>query len=525
MFATFLLGILIFVDDYFNCLTVGSVMLPVTDRHKVSRAKLAYLIDATAAPVCMIAPISSWAAAVSGVVEDYNGFDLFVRAIPYNFYSLLTFVFIIALILMKFDYGPMRLHEMNARFKNDLYTTGDRADANSDAIECNQNGRVIDLILPVAVLIVTCFAGLVYVGGYWDAAGDYYHDFVGAFGNTDAFAALPWGSLIALVFTIIYFLCRRLISFKAAMDCLPKGFINMVPAITILTFATSLKNMTGLLGGKYFVASVMNSAAGSLFSFLPAIIFLVAGVLSFSTGTSWGTFGILLPIVTYVFDPSSSLFIIGVSACLAGAVFGDHCSPISDTTIMASAGAMCNHVNHVSTQLPYAGHRWYHLLLSTTSWRASSRTFISASPSVWCSWSRPCSSPRHHRQEAAARLRGCRLREQNRIETHMFNAASGLSEAAFCALFAAAQKGLTFDRECGIVNLPVSREVPFFIALSAHTGRQSRPDRDEINKEVPKNMAKAGSRVKVTLRCAECKQRNYNTMKNKKNTTEKTRHE
>ena len=194
MFATFLLGVLIFVDDYFNCLTVGSVMLPVTDRHKISRAKLAYLIDATAAPVCMIAPISSWAAAVSGVVEDYNGFDLFVRAIPYNFYSLLTFVFIIALILMKFDYGPMRLHEMNARFKDDLYTTGDRADANSDAIECNQNGRVIDLILPVAVLIVTCFAGLVYVGGYWDAAGDYYHDFVGAFGNTDAFAALPWGA-------------------------------------------------------------------------------------------------------------------------------------------------------------------------------------------------------------------------------------------------------------------------------------------------------------------------------------------
>ena len=353
--ATFILGILIFIDDYFNCLTVGSVMRPVTDRHQISRPKLAYLIDATAAPVCMIAPISSWAAAVSGVVEDYNGFDLFVRAIPYNFYSLLTFVFIIALILMKFDYGPMRLHEMNARFKNDLYTTGDRADGNNDALDCNQNGRVIDLILPVAVLIVTCFAGLVYAGGYWDASGDYYHDFVGAFGNTDAFVALPWGSLIALVFTIIYFLCRRLITFKDSMACLPKGFINMVPAIMILTFATSLKNMTGLLGGKYFVASVMNSAAGSLFSFLPAIIFLVAGVLSFSTGTSWGTFGILLPIVTYVFDPSSSLFIIGVSACLAGAVFGDHCSPISDTTIMASAGAMCNHVNHVSTQLPYAG--------------------------------------------------------------------------------------------------------------------------------------------------------------------------
>ena len=353
MFATFLLGVLIFVDDYFNCLTVGSVMLPVTDRHKISRAKLAYLIDATAAPVCMIAPISSWAAAVSGVVEDYNGFDLFVRAIPYNFYSLLTFVFIVALILMKFDYGPMRLHEMNARFKDDLYTTGDRADANSDAIECNQNGRVIDLILPVAVLIVTCFAGLVYVGGYWDAAGDYYHDFVGAFGNTDAFAALPWGSLIALVFTIIYFLCRRLISFKAAMDCLPKGFINMVPAIMILTFATSLKNMTGLLGGKYFVASVMNSAAGSLFSFLPAIIFIVAGVLSFSTGTSWGTFSILIPIVCHAF-PDGEMLVISIAACLSGAVCGDHCSPISDTTIMASAGAHCSHVNHVSTQLPYA---------------------------------------------------------------------------------------------------------------------------------------------------------------------------
>ena len=353
--ATFILGILIFIDDYFNCLTVGSVMLPVTDRHKISRAKLAYLIDATAAPVCMIAPISSWAAAVSGVVEDYNGFDLFVRAIPYNFYSLLTFVFIIALVLMKFDYGPMRLHELNARFKDDLYTTGDRVDEAEQSVESNANGRVIDLILPVAVLIATCFAGLVYAGGFWDAGSECYHDFVAAFGNTDAFVALPWGSLIALVFTIVYFLCRRLITFKDSMACLPKGFINMVPAIMILTFATSLKNMTGLLGGKYFVASVMNSAAGSLFSFLPAIIFLVAGVLSFSTGTSWGTFGILLPIVTYVFDPASELFIIGVSACLAGAVFGDHCSPISDTTIMASAGAMCNHVNHVSTQLPYAG--------------------------------------------------------------------------------------------------------------------------------------------------------------------------
>ena len=355
MFATFVLGVLIFIDDYFNCLTVGSVMQPISDRHKISRAKLAYLIDATAAPVCMIAPISSWAAAVSGVVENYNGIELFVRAIPFNFYSLLTFVFIIALVLMKFDYGPMRLHEMNAMLNGDLYTTGSRVDEGLEVGAFNPKGRVIDLILPVVVLIVSCFIGLVYVGGYWEAGGDYCGDFIGAFGNTDAFVALPWGSLIALVFTLIYFWCRRLISFKDSMACVPQGFINMVPAITILTFATALKNMTSLLGAKYFVSAVMSSAAGTLFSFLPAIIFLVACLLSFSTGTSWGTFGILIPIVTYVFSPDSTLFIIGVSACLAGAVFGDHCSPISDTTIMASAGAMCNHVNHVSTQLPYAG--------------------------------------------------------------------------------------------------------------------------------------------------------------------------
>ena len=351
--ATFVLGILIFIDDYFNCLTVGSVMRPVTDSHKISRPKLAYLIDATAAPVCMIAPISSWAAAVSSTAEGLDtgmsGIELFVKAIPYNLYSILTFVFILAIIAMKLDYGPMRKFEAKAA-KGDLSALVEEAGESA-----NPNGRVIDLILPVLALIVTCTIGMIYVGGFFGDDPAYAGRFAEAFGNTDAFAALPWGSLIALVFTIIYFLCRRLISFKAAMDCLPKGFINMVPAITILTFATSLKNMTGLLGGKYFVASVMNSAAGSLFSFLPAIIFLVAGVLSFSTGTSWGTFGILLPIVTYVFDPTSELFIIGVSACLAGAVLGDHCSPISDTTIMASAGAMCNHVNHVSTQLPYAG--------------------------------------------------------------------------------------------------------------------------------------------------------------------------
>lgn len=351
MLATFLLGVLIFVDDYFNCLAVGSVMRPVCENQKVSRAKLAYLIDATAAPICMIAPISSWAAAVSGVVEDYNGIELFVRAIPYNFYSLLSIVFIIALVLMRFDYGPMHLHELNAQLGKD-----DAASISSTGRESadNPRGRVIDLVLPVAVLIVSCTVGLAYVGGFFGNDPAYAGNFVEAFGNTDAFAALPWGSLIALIFTLIYFWCRKLIGFKDSMQCIPQGFNNMVPAIIILTFATALKNMTGLLGAKYFVAALMNSAAGALFRFLPAIIFLVACLLSFSTGTSWGTFGILIPIVTYVFPADSALFIIGVSACLAGAVFGDHCSPISDTSIMASAGAQCDHVTHIATQLPYA---------------------------------------------------------------------------------------------------------------------------------------------------------------------------
>lgn len=350
MLATFFLGILIFVDDYFNCLAVGSVMRPICESQKVSRAKLAYLIDATAAPICMIAPISSWAAAVSGVVEDYNGIELFVRAIPYNFYSLLSIVFVIALILMRFDYGPMRNHERNAEAGKDSVLSA----AAAAAPEGNLRGRVIDLILPVVVLIVSCTVGLAYVGGFFGDDPAYAGNFVEAFANTDAFVALPWGSLIALVFTLIYFWCRRLISFKDSMACVPQGFNNMVPAIIILTFATSLKNMTSLLGAKYFVASLMNTAAGALFSFLPAIIFIVACLLSFSTGTSWGTFGILIPIVTYVFPADSTLFIIGVSACLAGAVFGDHCSPISDTSIMASAGAQCDHVEHISTQLPYA---------------------------------------------------------------------------------------------------------------------------------------------------------------------------
>ncbi len=352
--CTFLLGVLIFVDDYFNCLTVGSVMRPVADSHRISRSKLAYLIDATAAPVCMIAPISSWAAAVSGVVEGQNGIELFVKAIPWNFYSLLSIVFIISISLMKFDYGPMRLHEKNAQEKGDLYTTGDRVDASADNTPTNERGRVLDLVLPVIVLIVACFVALVYVGGFWDAAGEYYMDFIGAFGNTDAYVALPWGSLIALLFTIVYFMCRKLISFKESMASIPQGFNNMVPAIIILTLATALKNMTSLLGAKEYVAMLVDGAAAGLFNLLPAIIFIVACVLSFSTGTSWGTFGILIPIVTDVFSANPLLRTIGISACLAGAVFGDHCSPISDTTIMASAGGQCNHVNHVSTQLPYA---------------------------------------------------------------------------------------------------------------------------------------------------------------------------
>ena len=345
--ATFILGVLIFIDDYFNCLTVGSVMRPVTDRHKISRAKLAYLIDATAAPVCMIAPISSWAAAVSSYAEDGQGLALFIKAIPYNFYSLLTFVFIIAITLMKFDYGPMKLHEKNAVEKGDLFTSGDRQV--SEEVKTSQKGKVIDLILPVVVLIVVCILSLIYVGGFFDGAS-----FIDAFADTDATVGLPWGGVVVLALTVIYMVCRRTMTFKEAMECVPKGFIAMVPAILILTFATALKNMTGLLGADTYVAGIMESSAAGLANFLPAIIFLVACGLSFATGTSWGTFGILIPIVTGIFSQDSTLMIIGMSACLAGAVCGDHCSPISDTTIMSSAGAECNHINHVSTQLPYA---------------------------------------------------------------------------------------------------------------------------------------------------------------------------
>lgn len=358
MLATFALGVLIFIDDYFNCLTVGSVMRPVTDRHKISRAKLSYIIDATAAPICMIAPISSWAAAVSeytaGVTnaagEEISSLALFCQAIPYNFYSLLTFVFIIAITLMKFDFGPMKLHEMNAK-NGDLFTNGGEVIGKEEIEEGNPRGKVADLVLPILVLIAISIVALVYVGGMF--GGDYAGDFVGAFGNTDATVGLPLGGIVALVLTVIYFICRRLVSFKEAMSCIPQGFIAMVPAILILTMATSLKNMTSLLESDTFVKNAL-ADAGALHNFLPAIIFLVACGIAFATGTSWGTFGILIPIVLQVFPAGNELMIIGMSACLAGAVCGDHCSPISDTTIMSSAGAQCEHVNHVSTQLPYA---------------------------------------------------------------------------------------------------------------------------------------------------------------------------
>jgi len=326
-------------------------MRPVTDAKKISRAKFAYLIDATAAPVCMIAPISSWAAAVSSYAEEGEGLSLFVKAIPYNLYSLLTFVFIIAIVLMKFDYGPMKLHEREAEAGNILFGSS------SDGVEMeeyNEKGRVIDLVLPIIVLIVTSVIALVYVGGFFDSTSANYNDFIGAFGDTDATVGLPLGGFVSLVFTVIYLNIRRIVDFKSAMACVPKGFIAMVPAILILTLATSLKNMTGLLGADVYVGAMMEGAASGLASFLPAVIFLVAVGLSFSTGTSWGTFGILIPIVYAIFPAGSELLIIGMSACLAGSVCGDHCSPISDTTIMSSAGAQCNHVEHVSTQLPYA---------------------------------------------------------------------------------------------------------------------------------------------------------------------------
>ena len=348
--ATILLGVLIFIDDYFNCLTVGSVMRPVTDKHNISRAKLSYLIDATAAPVCIIAPISSWAAAVSGFVEGEDGLALFVKAIPYNYYALLTIAMMILMVVLKVEYGPMATHEANA-MKGDIYTTPERPYANASAdTEGNPNGTVLDLLIPILCLVVFCVIGMIYTGGFFSG-----ESFITAFSNSDASVGLALGSFFGMVLAIIIYCIRKVLSFKECMACLPDGFKSMVPAILVLTFAWTLKGMTDSLGAKEFVADLMASASGNLAVFLPAIIFLVACFLSFATGTSWGTFGILIPIALAVFpETSNPLCIISVSACMAGAVCGDHCSPISDTTIMASAGAQCDHVNHVSTQLPYA---------------------------------------------------------------------------------------------------------------------------------------------------------------------------
>ncbi len=355
--ATFGLGALIFVDDYFNCLTVGSVMRPVTDSHKISRAKLAYLIDATAAPICIIAPISSWAAAVSGTVEGVNGISLFIKTIPYNMYALLTILMVILMSVLNVDYGSMRTHEQNAA-KGDLFTTGDNTYSSASETPVTTKGKVIDLVLPVIVLIVLCVTGMIYTGGFFSGAG-----FIDAFADCDAAYGLSIGSIAALILIVIYYICRRVLSFNDCMQAIPEGFKQMVPAILILTFAWALKSMTGLLEAGSYVSSLVESAT-AVQILLPAILFVVAVGLAFATGTSWGTFGILIPIVTGVFENQlanvsstgaiPSMVVICISACLAGAVCGDHCSPISDTTIMASTGAQCNHVNHVSTQLPYA---------------------------------------------------------------------------------------------------------------------------------------------------------------------------
>ena len=348
--AAIILGILIFIDDYFNCLTVGSVMRPVTDRHHVSRAKFAYLIDATAAPVCIIAPISSWAAAVSGFVEGQDGLAIFVKTIPYNFYAILTIVMMVGMVLMKTEFGAMRTHEINA-LNGDLYTTSARPYENATDDETpNPRGKVIDLVIPIVVLVICCVISMIYTGGFFSGT-----DFVTAFSQSDASTGLAMGSAFGLVFAIIFYMIRRVINFRDCMGCIPEGFKAMVPAIMILTFAWTLKAMTDSLGAAVFVEEAMRSVAGGIEVILPAIIFLVGCGLAFATGTSWGTFGILIPIVVAVFEKSSpEMMIISMSACMAGAVCGDHCSPISDTTIMASAGAQCDHVTHVSTQLPYA---------------------------------------------------------------------------------------------------------------------------------------------------------------------------
>lgn len=342
--ATILLGILIFVDDYFNCLTVGSVMKPVTDKYGVSKEKLAYLIDATAAPVCIIAPVSSWAAAVSGfVTEGENGIGLFIDAIPFNFYALVTIIMMFAMVFMRFEFGEMSKYEKALAVMSEAGVGED----------IETKGKVIDLVLPVVVLIVLCVLGMIYSGGFFDAESGDYHNFVLAFSDCDSSLGLSLGSFGAIIFTIIYFICRRVLTFKETMECIPDGFKAMVPAILILTLAWTLNGITATLGADVYVAGLIEKSAGSLKLFLPAIVFIIACLLSFATGTSWGTFGILIPICIMAF-PTGAIRIICISACMAGSVCGDHCSPISDTTIMASAGAQCNHVNHVSTQLSYA---------------------------------------------------------------------------------------------------------------------------------------------------------------------------
>ena len=347
--ATILLGCLIFIDDYFNCLTVGSVMRPVTDKFKVSRAKLAYLIDATAAPICIIAPISSWAAAVTGFVEGEDGFSIFVRAIPYNFYAILTIVMMIGMVLLRTEFGSMKFHEKNA-LRGDLYTTPGRPYDTEKQPEVSVRGTVLDLLIPIISLIICCMVGMLYTGGFFSG-----EDFVTAFSQSDASLGLTMGSFFGLLITIGLYQVRRVLKFSECMACIPEGFKSMVPAIMILSFAWTLKAMTDSLGADVYVATVVASSARSFLNFLPAIIFVVGCFLAFATGTSWGTFGILIPIVVAVFENSNpDLMIISISACMAGAVCGDHCSPISDTTIMASAGAQCEHVNHVTTQLPYA---------------------------------------------------------------------------------------------------------------------------------------------------------------------------
>ncbi len=347
--ATIALGVLIFIDDYFNCLTVGSVMRPVTDKHNVSRAKLSYLIDATAAPICIIAPISSWAAAVASCVEGDNGFDLFIKAIPYNFYALFTILMMVTMVVTKIDFGPMKLHETNA-MKGDIYTTSDRSYENASSDYANPKGKVIDLVIPIISLIVCCVIGMIYTGEFFSGT-----DFITAFSNCDASVGLALGSFFAMMITFVVYILRKVMTFQDYMGCIPDGFKAMVPAILILIFAWTLKSMTDSLGATEFVETAVKGFAGDFMAFLPALVFLIGCFLAFATGTSWGTFAILIPIVVAVFEESNpELMVIGISACMAGAVCGDHCSPISDTTIMASAGAQCNHVNHVSTQLPYA---------------------------------------------------------------------------------------------------------------------------------------------------------------------------